>query len=85
MKANTYIIDYEAQAKNGTVLKSGIIKVKNKTSSIQAQIALEDYLKRKVNGFSRLVVKSCKEDTISTIFGDIFGKDNPFGKKMNFP
>ena len=36
-------------------------------------LQIEDYLKRKVNGFSRLVVKSCKEDTISAIFGDIFG------------
>jgi hypothetical protein len=79
MKASTYIIEYEAQGKNGTVLKSGKIKVKNKTSSIQAQISLEDYLKRKVNGFNRLIVKSCKEDSISAIFGDIFGKDNPFG------
>lgn len=79
MKASIYIIEYEAQAENGTVLKSGKIKVKNKTSSIQAQISLEDYLKRKVNGFSKLIVKSCKEDSISAIFGDIFGKDNPFG------
>ena len=79
MKASTYIIEYEAQAKNGTVLKSGTIKVKNKTSSIQAQISLEGYLKRKVNGFSRLIVKSCKEDSFSAIFGDIFGKGNPFG------
>jgi hypothetical protein len=79
MKASTYIIEYEAQAKNGEVLKSGKIKVKNKTSSIQAQISLEDYLKRKVKGFNRLIVKSCKEDSISAIFGDIFGKDNPFG------
>ena len=79
MKKSIYIIEYEAQAKNGTVLKSGKIKVKNKTSSIQAQISLEDYLKRKVSGFNKLVVKSCKEDFMSSIFGDILGKDNPFG------
>ena len=68
-----------AQDKDGVVLKSGKFKVKNKTSSIQAQIAFEDYLKRKLNMFSKLIVNSCKEDNISTIFGDIFGKDNPFG------
>ncbi len=81
MKANTstYVIEYEAQDKNGTTLKSGTIKVKNKTSSIQAQISLENYLKRKVSGFNKMIVKSCKEDSISAIFGEIFGKDNPFG------
>ena len=79
MKKSIYIIEYEAQAKNGAVLKSGKIKVKNKTSSIQAQISLEDYLKRKVIGFNKLVVKSCKEDFMSSIFGDILGENNPFG------
>ena len=75
----TYKIDYKIQLFNGVVLKRKPMLVKNKTSSISAQIALEDYLKRHVTEFDRLIVNSCKEDSVSTIFGDIFGKDNPFG------
>ena len=78
MTKNTYIIKYQAKDKNGVLLKAGTIKVKNKTSPISAQISLEDYLKRKVDRFDKMIVESCKEDSISTIFGDIFGKDNPF-------
>ncbi len=82
MRKSTYLIKYEVLSQYGTVLKSGLIKVKNKTSPIQAQISLEAYLKRKVSGTNQLVVKTCKEDSVDSIlknFGDIFGKDNPFG------
>lgn len=79
MKASVYIIKYEVRSKDGDTLKSGTIKVKNKIDSIHAQTSLEDYLSRKVSGFDKLIVRSCKEDSIGSVFGDIFGTDNPFG------
>jgi len=79
MKIDTYIIEYEVHSKDGAVLKSGKIRVKNKETSIHAQVSLEEYLKRKVSGFDRLIVKSCKEENINNIFKDMFGDNNPFG------
>ena len=49
------------------------MRVKNKETSIHAQIDLEEFLKRKVSGFVRLVVVKCKDDVVGDIFGSIFG------------
>jgi len=73
----TYKIDYKIQLFNGVVLKRKPMLVKNKTSSISAQIALEDYLKRHVTEFDRLIVNSCKVDTLGNLFS-MFGCENPF-------
>ena len=72
MNKTTYIIDYTAQDKNKRVLKKGTFRIKNKTSPIQAQIAFENYLKRKLVGFHKLIVHKCKEDILGGIFGNIF-------------
>ena len=77
MEKRTYIIEYEAQSTIGAILRSGKMRVKNKTSSIQAQMALEDYLKRHVTEFDRLIVNSCKVDTLGNLFS-MFGCETPF-------
>lgn len=51
--------------------------VKNCSNSIIAQVKLEDYLKRKYPNFKQLVVFSCVEDLLRSIFGSLNG--NPFG------
>ena len=80
MQNTNYIIDYQVIGKYNQIIKSGTMRVKNKASSIHAQIALEEYLKRKVSGFVRLVVVKCEED-VGDIFGNIFGEN--FFRKFN--
>lgn len=72
-----YIIEYTVRSKKGVVLKSGKMKVKNKGSGMEAQVKLEEFLKKRYSDFGRLIVYKCTEDTFSDIFGDIFGS-NPF-------
>lgn len=82
MIKKTYIIKYIAQDKIGRTIKKGEFKVKNKESSIQAQIAFEDYLKRNYLQFNKLIVHDCKEDIgFDNLFGDKKNGDfdNPFG------
>ena len=75
-----YIIEYTAKAKNGAVLKSGKMRAKNRLSSLETQVKFEDWLKKKYPDFGQLIVHKCYIDNpLSSIFGDIFGKDNPFG------
>lgn len=85
MKNKTYLIEYIVYDKDNCIVKEGTMKVKNKASSLEAQIKFEEFLKKKYDNFDRLVVKSCKEDTMS-IFGDLFGNgsSNPFGKDFKF-
>lgn len=80
MQQKNYIIKYTAQAKNGVVLKSGTMRVKRKFSSIEAQVKFEEFLKKKYHNFGKLIVHSCTEDNLfSSIFGDAFNGNNPFG------
>lgn len=79
----TFLIKYEVQFHDGSGLIGKEIKVKNCLSSLQAQIRLEDYLKRKYsNGFKALVVNHCSEDFMSSFLGD--PKNNPFSREANF-
>jgi hypothetical protein len=76
---NNYLIVYSVYAKNEYLLKKGTMKVKNKTSSIEAQGEFEKFLKKKYQNFDKLVVHNCtKENPFNNIFGDIFGNDNIF-------
>lgn len=72
MKEKTYIIDYGVYFNNK--YESHTTKVKRCTSSLHAQVKLEDYLKKKYVKFEKLVVYKCREDTpeIFNIFEDIF-------------
>ena len=73
MKQKNYLIEYTAQTKSGKILKSGIMRVKNKYSSIDAQVKFEEYLINKYADFGKLIVHSCMEENpFSSIFGDIF-------------
>jgi hypothetical protein len=73
MRNTNYIIDYRVIGRYNQIIKSGTMRVKNKETSIHAQIDLEEFLKRKVSGFVRLVVVKCKDDVVGDIFGSIFG------------
>jgi hypothetical protein len=73
MRNTNYIIAYQVIGKYNQVIKSGKMRVKNKETSIHAQIDLEEFLKRKISGFVRLEVLKCEEDVVGHIFGDIFG------------
>jgi hypothetical protein len=80
MTYRNYIIEYTAKAKNGAVLKSGKMRAKNRLSEFEAQVKFEDWLKKKYPDFGQLIVHKCYVDNpLSSIFGDILGKDNPFG------
>ena len=74
-----FIIKYECRDRDGAIIKSGKMRVKNKSNSFEAKCGLEKYLKGKIENFYCLVVKECVEDNIlNSLFGDIFGNDNPF-------
>jgi hypothetical protein len=77
-----YLIEYTVKSKEGVVLKSGKMKVKNKMSELQAKVNLEDFLKKKYPKFGQLIIHKCSVDSpFDNIFGDIFGSSNPFNFK----
>ena len=77
-----FLIKYTIENKLGGIIKEGEIKVKNKKDSMDAQISLEKYFKKKHKGFYKITVNSCEEDSSLFVgfdgFEKIFGKDNPF-------
>lgn len=78
MKKN-FIIEYTVKSLDGLVIKVGTMRAKNRMSSLDAQIKFEQWLKKKYVNFGRLIVHSCEEESqMSQIFGDIFGKNNPY-------
>lgn len=64
----TYLITYQAY-KGNTLVKSGVIRAKNKYTELEAKVTTEQYLKKKYD-FDRFVVTSCISDNP---FRDIFG------------
>lgn len=76
-----YLIKYEIVLDTGSKITDKEIKVNNCRSGVEAQVKLEDYLKRKYINFKQLIVHSCKitidVNDIFSNFGDIFG--NGFG------
>lgn len=79
-----YIVKYEIIFDDGKTLKGKEIKIAKCLSELQAQIRLEDYLKRKYINFKQLIVIECKQDVDDFLsqFGDIFGNSaNFFGGK----
>lgn len=75
MKEETFVIEYDIYFTNKNK-ESHTTKVKNCLSELHAKVKLEDYLKKKNNNFSSLVVHKCTKDFFG-IF-NVFGKDNPF-------
>ena len=76
MKEKTFVIDYDIYFTNRNK-ESHIMKVKNCMGELHAKLKLDEYLKKKHNNFQSMVVTKCVEDIFS-MFGDMFGKDNPF-------
>jgi len=78
-----YIIKYEIVFDDDNTLKGKEIKVSNCLSGVQAQVKLEDYLKRKYINFKQLIVTECKEESqlhdLFSQFGDIFGGSGNIG------
>lgn len=76
MKTETFIIEYKIYF----TLKPPQIhetKIKNCMGELHAKIKLEDWLKKKHSDFKQLEVIKCEKDVFG-LFGDIFGKNNPF-------
>lgn len=74
-----YIIEYKVISSEGLEIKSGKVRAKNKMSALHAQVAFEDSLKNRYKeAFGKLIVIRCTEDAFGSLFGDMFGKDNPF-------
>ncbi len=80
-----YVIKYRIIFDDDSTLEDKEIKVDNSMTGVQAQIKLEDYLKRKYINFKQMIVLECKAeftlDDMFSQFGDIFGSmENDFGK-----
>ena len=54
-----YIIEYRVLSSIDAVIKTGKIRCKNKDTEFQAKVGLDNYLKRTVPAFSRLIIISC--------------------------
>ena len=74
----TYTISYGYYLTSGKY-SSSKMRIKRCMSDLHAKIRLEEYLKKNIDGFSRLVVYTCKDDVnnpFGDVFGDIFGGFN---------
>ena len=78
----TYLINFEIVFVNGEK-ESRKCKMKNSESSIHAQIKLENHLKATISNFKQLVVISCQEDLMSSIFGNNTSMNDMFGDIFN--
>ena len=58
----TYMIDYRCYDKDGQLIKTGTLRVKNKIDKLSAKCSTEDYLKNKLPTFHRLIIDKCDED-----------------------
>lgn len=77
MTKKTFIIKYTAKATSGQIIASGKMRAKNKTTSLQAQIHFENYLKKKYLNFGQLIVHECyEENDFMSMFKDIFNQRN---------
>lgn len=75
MKYKTYILEYTVKNRNGAVLKSGKMRVKNAVGEMASKVKLEAFLKKKHPAFAHLIVYKCYEDNpIYSMFNGIFGK-----------
>ncbi|MEI7487948.1 MAG: hypothetical protein WCJ72_11165 [Chryseobacterium sp.] len=71
---DTYVIEYKCYDSKGVMMKSGTMRVKNKTNDFVAKCSLENHLKRKLPNMDKLIVLSCKVDNGLFDFRKIFGK-----------
>lgn len=80
MQYKTFLVKYEIQFKDGSGLLGKEMKIKNCLSGVQAQVRLEEYLKKKYPNFKALIVNKCTEDFMG-VFDNMFGASggNPFG------
>ena len=76
-----YIIEYTITSYNGSVLKKGKMRAKNKASEFEAKAKFGEWIKKRYPNCNKLIIHSCYEEgSIIDSFGDIFGS-NPFGFK----
>lgn len=75
-----FLINYSCYDKENKLLKTGTMRAKGKLNSFCAQVDFETWLKSSLPGFHKLVVHSCKEETIvDKLFGQDKKNNNPFG------
>lgn len=85
----TYLVKYRVILEGSNPIEDKETKVKNCFSGVQAQIKLEEYLKKKYIDFKQLIVSECNEDLnmenlfnqFGDQFGDLFAGGNLFGGK----
>ena len=67
----TYIIKYALKIKDGTIIKSGTIKVKNKRDKLDAKISLDIHLSKRFT-YDKMVVYSCIAESPGSFLNNIF-------------
>jgi len=76
IERKSYLIEYTAKSKDGAIIVSGTMRVKNCTNEFEAQAKFENWLKKKYPNFGQLIVHKCSVDNpLNAMFGDIFGED----------
>jgi len=56
-----FLIKYQAYNNQEQLIKSGEMRAKNKFNEFAAKAGLEEYFKKNLPGFTKLVVNSCRE------------------------
>ncbi len=72
-----YLIKYSLTNKQGTIIKQGTMKVKNKESEYVARVRFMEFLKRKNPDYGELLIHKCEIDNglskeVNDLFGNIF-------------
>lgn len=71
MRKQDYIIHYTVKATDGSVIKSGKMRAKNKYSGVEAQGSFEKFLIKKYPNFGQLIVHSCEVE-LYDLFNNLF-------------
>lgn len=66
-----FIIKYTAYDGQGKVLKEGKMRAKKKASEFEAKVGLEEWFKKTLPSFNRLVISECYKESILGDMGDL--------------
>lgn len=62
-----YMIDYTLQNKQGEIIKSGQMKVKDKINPLEAEVKLELHMVNTYPSFGKLTIHNCENITDTII------------------
>ncbi len=81
MQQKTFIIDYTVVSNNGKIVERKKVRAKRKFNAFEAQVKLEEFLKKKHDNFGKMVVHSCNEENyFEQLLNNVFNSTIPWQK-----